>query len=84
MNHQYQRHGERNGNAKLTTEKVEAIREAVRNRDKLQREARRLQAEAKVKFEAARLLANPRLAKRFGISVKHLGSVMYRNWQHVR
>ena len=84
MNHQYQRNGERNGRAKLTNEKVAAIREAVRIRDNLQREGRRLRAEAKAKFDAARLFSNTRLAKRFGISVKHLGSVMYRNWQHVR
>jgi hypothetical protein len=85
MKHQFQRCGEQNGRAKLTTEKVIAIREAVRQRDFFLAQAAKLKQESLKMFEAARLLKNSAIAKRYGVSEIALKNVVYgANWKHVR
>jgi DNA-binding Lrp family transcriptional regulator len=84
-NHKYQRFGERNGKAKLTAEKVEQIREAIRSRDAFRVKAERLAEDLKKAKEAAALLSNERIAKRLGVTRWSVRNVIYGGaWKHIR
>lgn len=86
------RHGETNGRSKLERDDVLYIRRSASARDALRREAQRIQAEARalaeqarLKEEAASLLSNVRLAKRFGVSEQTVRLIVACNiWKHVR
>jgi len=79
------RPGELNGRAKLKVEDVEYIHMAVRNRDKLLREAKELRQEALKKRHAAWLITNGKLGKKFGVTEGTIRSLLYgNNWKQLR
>lgn len=74
---QYARHGEHNGRSQISREDVDTIREAVRNRDRMRREAVQLRERAKALERFAAKLTNVRLAKRLGVSEGAVRGVIY-------
>ena len=74
---QLARHGERNGRSQISREDVDVIRDAVRNRDRMRREAAQLRERAKALEQVAATLTNVRIAKRLGVSEGAVRGVIY-------